>query len=58
MNSASEKLASLIVERLIREKLLSRAEARKLLSKLAGGKLHPDDWRAALEISASQKLKL
>jgi hypothetical protein len=58
MNSASEKLAALITDRLVREKLLTRAEAKKLLPKLAEGKLHPDDWRAAVEINTPQKLKL
>jgi hypothetical protein len=51
VKSPSEKLAALILERLIREKLLTRSEAKKVLSKLAEGKLRAEDWRAAIEIS-------
>ena len=57
MNSASDKLAALIAERLVREKLLTRTEAKKILSKLAGGKLNSEDWRAAVEVSMPHKLK-
>jgi transcriptional regulator CtsR len=58
MNSASEKLAALIIDRLVREKLLTKTEAKKILLKLTDGKMHPDDWRAALELTSQQKLKL
>jgi hypothetical protein len=57
MNSASDKLAALIAERLVRERLLTRTEAKKILSKLAAGKVSSQDWRAAVEVSAPQKLK-
>jgi len=55
MNSPSEKLAAIIAERLVRERLLSRQEARKIFAKLAEGKLRPEDWRALVELSASPK---
>ena len=55
--TASEKLAALIAERLIREKLLTRSEAKKILPKLAEGKLYPVDWRTAVEVSTPQKLR-
>jgi hypothetical protein len=57
MSSPSEKLAHRIVDRLIGEKLLSKQEAKKLLPKLAEGKLRPEDWRLAIEISISPKTK-
>jgi hypothetical protein len=57
MNSASDKLAALIAERLVREKLLTRTEAKKILSKLAAGKLNSEEWRAAVEVSTQQRLK-
>ena len=57
MNSPSEKLAAAIAERLVNEKLLSKAEAKKILAKLAGGKLQASDWRAAIELSAPSKRK-
>jgi hypothetical protein len=52
MNSASAKLAALIADRLVREKLLTRNEAKKILPKLAEGKVRAQDWRAAVEVSA------
>jgi len=53
MHSASEELAAIIVERLVRERLLSKPEARKLLRKLAEGSLTAEDWRAALQRAIS-----
>jgi hypothetical protein len=58
MKTPSEKLAERIIEKLVSEKLLSTHEARKLLPKLAEGKLRPDDWRAAIENSMPRKTKL
>ena len=55
MSSPSETLAAKIIEKLIEEKLLSRPEARKILPKLADGKLRPEDWRLSIEISTPQK---
>ena len=55
MSSPSEKLAEKIIEKLIHEKLLSKQEAKKILPKLAEGKLRPEDWRLSIEISAPQK---
>jgi hypothetical protein len=57
MNSPSEKLAERILDKLVQEKLLSKQEARKLLPKLPEGKLRPEDWRLAIEISMAQKRK-
>jgi hypothetical protein len=53
MHSASDELAAIIVERLVRERLLSKPEARKILRKLAEGSLGAEDWRAALQRSIS-----
>jgi hypothetical protein len=55
MGSPSEKLAAIIAERLVREKVLSRAEAAKILSQLAEGKLKETDWRDAIERSTHRK---
>ena len=57
MDSPSDRLARRIVEKLAREKILSAAEAKKLLPKLAEGKLRPEDWRLAVELSTIQKKK-
>ncbi len=53
MDSASDELAASIIERLVRERLLSKPEARKILSKLAKGSLTAEDWRAALQRSTA-----
>jgi hypothetical protein len=53
MHSASDELAGIVIERLVREHLLSKAEARKILRKLAEGSLTAEDWRAALQRSVS-----
>ena len=55
MSSPSETLAAKIIEKLIEQKLLSRPEARKILPKLADGKLGPEDWRLSIEINMPQK---
>ena len=53
MHSASDELAGIVIERLVRERLLSKAEARKILRKLAEGSLTAEDWRGALQRSVS-----
>lgn len=57
MSAPSERLAEKIIEKLLHEKLLSREEAKKLLPRLAEGKLQPEDWQAAIETSIEQKTK-
>jgi len=58
MSSPSETLAAKIIEKLIQEKLLSKQEAKKILPKLADGKLRAEDWRLSIEISTPQKNQL
>jgi hypothetical protein len=58
MESPSETLARRIADKLVREKILSAAEAKKIVLKLAEGKLRAEDWRLAVEISAMQKRRL
>jgi hypothetical protein len=53
MQSASDELAAIIIERLVRERLLTKPEARKILRKLAEGSLTAEDWRAALQRSTA-----
>ena len=57
MNSPSQRLAERILKKLQQGKLLSEAEAKKLLPKLADGKLKAEDWRLAIEVSMPQKAK-
>ena len=55
MTTPSEKLAAIILEALIGEGLLSRPEADKIRSKLAAGKMRPEEWRSAIELSAHHR---
>lgn len=48
MDTPSQRLAAKIVERLLREGLLSAEAARELALKLAEGALRGEDWQAAL----------
>ncbi len=57
MNTPSEKLAERIIERLIHEKLLTKQEGKKILPKLAEGKLRAEDWRLPIELSAPKEAK-
>lgn len=49
--TASEQLAGKIIQRLIDEKLLSANDGKKLLPKMATGKVRSEDWRLAVEKS-------
>lgn len=49
MITASEQLAGKIVQRLIDEKLLSANDGKKLVPKMASGKVRAEDWRLAVE---------
>jgi len=49
--TASEQLAGRIIQRLIDEKLLSANDCKKLIPKMATGKVRPEDWRLAVEKS-------
>ena len=57
MNTPSERLAERIIERLIQEKLLTKQEGKKILPKMAEGKLRSEDWRLPIELSAPRETK-
>lgn len=48
MDTPSQRLAAQIVERLLREGLISAEAARELAFKLAEGTLGAEDWQAYL----------
>lgn len=52
--TASEQLAGKIIQRLIDEKLLSANDGKKLVPKLAAGKVRAEDWRLAVEKSVGE----
>jgi transcriptional regulator CtsR len=51
---ASEQLAGKIIQRLIDEKLLSANDGKKLVPKMATGKVRAEDWRLAVEKSVPE----
>ena len=55
MDTPSQKLAAKIIERLVAEKLLEPEAGKKLLPKLAAGKLRAEDWRLPIETSDKKK---
>jgi hypothetical protein len=57
METPSEMLAKKILERLIKEKLLTEDSAKKLLPKFIEGKLHSEDWRLPIELSEKMEHK-
>lgn len=55
METPSKQLADRIMDRLIAEGLMSSDDRKKLLTKLADGKLKQEDWRLAVELAGSRK---
>jgi len=54
MESPSTQLATLVIERLIKEDLLRPDDRGTLLSRLAEGKLKQEDWWLAVELSEAK----
>ncbi len=52
--TASEQLAGKIIQRLVDEKLLSANDGKKLVPKMATGKVRAEDWRLAVEKSVPE----
>jgi hypothetical protein len=57
MDTPSFRLAEKIIERLVQEKLLTTQDGKKMLPRLAEGKLRPEDWRLPIEISKEKEAK-
>ncbi len=55
MDTPTQRLAAQIIERLIGENLLLPDDRRKLLGKLAEGKLRPEDWRLSIELASGKE---
>jgi hypothetical protein len=55
MESPSHRLASKIIERLVREKLLTPQQAKSLQNKVAEGKMRSEDWQLAVDICAAEE---
>jgi hypothetical protein len=57
METPSEKLARKIIDRLIRESLVTEQAGNTMLTKLAAGTLQAEDWRLPLELGKSKVKK-
>jgi hypothetical protein len=57
MEKPGEQLATKIVDRLVKEKLISPVSGKKMLPKLANGQLRSGDWRLPIESGAERKSK-
>jgi hypothetical protein len=57
MATPSQALAAKIIERLVREGLITADAAKTLQPKLAEGALRPEDWRLAIEVAEMQEPK-
>lgn len=57
MSTPSHELAKKILARLTAEKLFRDDDAKKLVAKMADGKLRPEDWRLAIEKAAEKEAK-
>jgi hypothetical protein len=55
METPCYKLAEKIIERLVHEKLLTDQHGKKLIPKFTEGKLRPEDWRLAFELSDAKE---
>lgn len=57
MDTPSQALAARITDRLVREKLITPEAVKKMLPKLAEGKLKAEDWRLTVETSDQKETK-
>lgn len=57
METPSQTLASKIIERLIREELITAEAAKAIQPKLADGKLRAEDWRLPIELGVRKEAK-
>lgn len=57
MSTPSMELAKNIFLRLVAEELVTDDDAKKLATKLADGKVRPEDWRLAIEKAAEKGAK-
>jgi hypothetical protein len=58
MSNPSEQLAIKVIERLITKKILLPGDGKKMLQKMAEGKLRGEDWRLLIEKAAEKETKV
>lgn len=57
VETPSQALARQIVERLVKERIISAAAAVKLQQQLADGKLRAEDWRLPIELGPEREAR-
>lgn len=57
METPSQTLAATIIERLIREGVITAEAAKAIQPKLAEGKLRGEDWRLPIELGVRKEAK-
>lgn len=57
MDTPAHKLSEKIIERLVAEKLLTAESGKKLVPKIAEGKLRSEDWHVALDLATGKTIE-
>jgi len=57
MDTPSKLLAKRIMDKFVEEKILSADDAKKMLDKLATGKLKQEDWQLPIELAGAKEAK-
>jgi hypothetical protein len=57
MDTPAKLLAKRIMDKFVEEKILSADDAKKLLDKLATGKLKQEDWQLPIELAGAKEAK-
>ena len=57
MKTPSQALSEKIIERLIREELITAETAKAIQPKLAEGKLRGEDWRLPIELGVRRDME-
>lgn len=57
MDTPAKLLAKRIMDKFIEEKILSADDAKKMLEKLATGKLKQEDWQLPIELAGAKEAK-
>lgn len=55
MDTPSKQLAKRIMGKFVEEKILSADDAKKMLDKLATGKLKQEDWQLPIELAGAKE---
>jgi hypothetical protein len=57
MDTPSKQLSKRIMDRFVTDSILSADDAKKMLDKLASGKLKQEDWQLPIELAGAKGVK-